>query len=151
MLTIVPPDEFSYSAGEFLARVVAELFGAASTTVQYAPDDERMRAAVAAARDALPEARSRFLAGEFGPERHLIVKHRLTRGEATELIWSTVTTWPDPRRLHGVSMSDAEIDPSIRTGRPTMVREPEIVDWGVWIDGQGIVTGGWTNKVLTGE
>ncbi|WP_426503792.1 DUF2314 domain-containing protein [Dactylosporangium sp. McL0621] len=151
LLTIVPPDEFPYSAGEFLARVAADLFGAQSTTVQYAPDDERMRAAVAAAREALPEARTRFLAGEFGPELHLIVKHRITRGDATELIWSTVTTWPDPRRLHGVSMSDAEIDPSVRTGRPTMVRDPEIVDWAVWVDGDGIVEGGWTNRVLTGE
>jgi hypothetical protein len=151
ILTVVPPDEFSYSAGEFLAGVVGDLFGAQSTTVQYAPDDARMQAAVATAREALPEARRRFQAGEFGPERHLIVKHRLTRGDATELIWSTVTTWPDPRRLHGVSMSDAEIDPGMRTGRPTMVREPEIVDWGVWVDGEGIVEGGWTNRVLTGE
>ncbi|GAA3453052.1 DUF2314 domain-containing protein [Dactylosporangium matsuzakiense] len=151
LLTVVPPDGFAFSAGEFLARVVAELFGTQSTAVRYAPDDERMQAAVATARDALPQARTRFLAGEFGPERHLIVKHRLTRGEATELIWSTVTTWPDPRRLHGVSMSDAEIDPLVRTGRPTMVREAEIVDWGVWVDGDGIVEGGWTNAVLTGE
>ncbi|WP_433617732.1 DUF2314 domain-containing protein [Dactylosporangium sp. CA-139114] len=151
LLTIIPPDEFPYSAGEFLAQVVDELFGVRSTTVRYAPDDERMREAVASAREALPAARTRFLAGEFGPERHLIVKHRLTRGEATELIWSAVTTWPDPRRLHGVSMSDAEIDPAVRTGRPTLVRDPEIVDWGVWIDGEGIVEGGWTNAVLTGE
>ncbi|WP_433044219.1 DUF2314 domain-containing protein [Dactylosporangium sp. CS-033363] len=143
LLTVGPPEGFAYSAGEFLARVPAELFG-----VQ--PGNEADEA-VATARAGLPAARERFLAGEFGVERHLVVKHRLTRGEATELIWSTVTTWPDPRRLHGVSMSDAEIDPAVRTGRPTMVREPEIVDWGVWSDGAGIVEGGWTNAVPAGE
>ncbi|MFI5910125.1 DUF2314 domain-containing protein [Dactylosporangium sp. NPDC051541] len=151
VLTVVPPDGFSFSAGEFLARVAAELFGVESTSVRHAPDDERMQAAVATAREALPQARTRFLAGEFGQDQHLIVKHRLTRGEATELIWSTVTLWPDARRLHGVSMSDAEIDPAVRTGRPTVVREPEVVDWGVWVDGEGIVEGGWTNAVLAGE
>ncbi|WP_432972000.1 DUF2314 domain-containing protein [Dactylosporangium sp. CA-233914] len=148
-LTVVPPDEYPSSAGEFFAGVVADLFGAEPTTVRYAPADERMEAAVATAREALPSARSRFLAGEFGGERHLIVKHRLQRGEDTELVWSTVTAWPDPRRLHGVSMSDARIDPGVRTGRPVVVRGPAIVDWGVWIDGEGIVEGGWTNRLLT--
>ena len=104
----------------------------------------------AAARAALPQARARFLDQTITAPGQLIVKHGLT-GHATqrEYVWSTVTGWPDPGRIHGVSMSDAETDPTVRAGRPTSVDAATVVDWGIWVDGRGIIEGGWTNQLLS--
>ncbi|MEV6930531.1 DUF2314 domain-containing protein [Dactylosporangium sp. NPDC051485] len=149
LLTVLPPDDFPASAGEFFAGVSAALFGTRGTSVRHTESGDAMDAAIATARETLPQARTRFLGDEFGPaKQHLIVKHRLHNAQGTEFVWSTVTAWPTPRRLHGVCMSDAQIDPSVRTGRPVMVEESVIVDWAVWVDGEGIVEGGWTNRVL---
>jgi len=147
-LTVVPPDDFPASSGEFLAQVCTVLFDTPSTSVLRSQHDEEMEAAIETARAALPSARVRFLAGEIEPPAHLLVKHRLGTEETDEFVWSTVTSWTDPERLHGVSMSDAETDPSVRSGRPAYVEVEDIVDWGIWIDGEGIIEGGWTNRLL---
>jgi hypothetical protein len=149
-LTVVPPDTFLRSAGEFLTSVSAALFGDPGSAVRRAPRDARMDAAIAAARAALPQARARFLDQTITGPGQLIVKHGLT-GHATqrEYVWSTVTGWPDPGRIHAVSMSDAETDPTVRAGRPTSVDAATVVDWGIWVDGRGIIEGGWTNQLLS--
>ncbi|MEV4514023.1 DUF2314 domain-containing protein [Dactylosporangium sp. NPDC049525] len=149
-LTVVPPAAYGRSGGEFLASVSAALLGDPATAVRRAPRDARMDAAIAAARAALPQARARFLGGTIAAPSHLIVKHGLA-GHATqrEYVWSTVTGWPDPSRIAGVSMSDAETDPAVRAGTPTTVDAATVVDWGVWVDGRGIIEGGWTNKLLS--
>lgn len=128
----------------------AALFGDPATAVRRAPRDARMDAAIAAARAALPEARARFLDATIAAPARLIVKHGLA-GHATqrEYVWSTVTGWPDPARIHGISMSDAETDPAVRAGTPTTVDTATVVDWGIWVDGRGIIEGGWTNKLLS--
>ncbi|WP_460491188.1 hypothetical protein [Dactylosporangium cerinum] len=149
-LTVVPPDTYRLSAGEFLTSVSAALFGGPGSAVRRAPRDARMDAAIAAARAALPQARARFLDRAITAPGQLIVKHGLA-GHATqrEYVWSTVTDWPDPARIHGVSMSDAETDPTVRAGRPTSVDAATVVDWGIWVDGRGIIEGGWTNQLLS--
>ncbi|NUT08400.1 MAG: DUF2314 domain-containing protein [Hamadaea sp.] len=147
-LTVVPPDDFPASSGEFLAQVCAELFDTPSTSVLRSQHSDEMETAIATARAALPSARVRFLAGEIEPPAHLLVKHHLRTEDADEFVWSTVTSWTDPDRLHGVSMSDAETDPTVRAGRPAFVEVADIVDWGIWIDGDGIIEGGWTNRLL---
>jgi hypothetical protein len=149
-LTVVPPAADGRSPGEFLTAVSAALLGDPATAVRRAPRDARMDAAIAAARAALPQARARFLDGTIAAPSHLIVKHGLA-GHATqrEYVWSTVTGWPDPARIDGVSMSDAETDPAVRTGTPTTVDAATVVDWGIWVDGRGIIEGGWTNKLLS--
>ncbi len=149
-LTVVPPYTSERPAGEFLTSVSAALFGDPASAVRRAPRDARMDAAIAAARAALPQARERFLGATITAPTQLIVKHGLA-GHATqrEYVWSTVTGWPDPARIHGVSMSDAETDPAVRAGTPTTVDTATVVDWGIWVDGRGIVEGGWTNKLLS--
>ncbi|GAA3195958.1 DUF2314 domain-containing protein [Dactylosporangium siamense] len=149
-LTVVPPDTYRWSAGEFLTSVSAALFGEPGSAVRRAPRDARMDAAIATARAALPQARARFLDRTITAPGQLIVKHGLA-GHATqrEYVWSTVTDWPDPERIHGVSMSDAETDPTVRAGRPTSVDAATVVDWGIWVDGRGIIEGGWTNQLLS--
>lgn len=147
-LTVVPLGGADRPPGEFLTAVSAALFGDPATAVRRAPRDARMDAAIAAARAALPEARARFLQQAITAPASLIVKHGLS-GPAREYVWSTVIGWPDPSRIHGVSMSDAETDPTVRAGTPTTVDAAAVVDWGIWADGRGIIEGGWTNRLLS--
>ena len=151
LLTVVPPNDFGASAGEFYVAVCAELFGSSATTIKRSPSSDEMAAAVETARAELPSARARFVDGAIAAPRHLIVKHELTDGHGSEYVWSSVTEWTDPDLAYGVSMSDAEIDPGVRVGRPTRVPTETIIDWGVWVDGQGIIEGGWTNRLLQEE
>lgn len=148
-LTVLPPAAYGRSGGECLASVSAALFGEPASAVRRAPRDARINAAIAAARAALPEARARFLGGTVAASS-LIVKHGLAgHGTQREYVWSTVTAWPDPSRIHGVSMSGAETDPAVRAGRPTSIDAATVVDWGVRVDGRGIIEGGWTNRLLS--
>jgi hypothetical protein len=46
-------------------------------------------------------------------------------------------------------MNDAHLDRRIRVGRPVRVDVATVVDWALWIDGEGIIEGGWTNTLLS--
>lgn len=151
-LTVRAPDAFARSAGEFHLMVVHDLFGADEGAIRHTdPDDEGMASAIETARSCLDVARTRFLAGEFQHRTLLIVKYRLEAGDGIEYPWLFVTEWSDPGRLRGSSAVDAESDPSIRVGRPVATTADAVADWGVWVDGDGIVEGGWTNAYLEGR
>jgi uncharacterized protein YegJ (DUF2314 family) len=152
-LTVRPPDSYARSAGEFLAEVVDSLFAVSESTMGYLePDDPGMAAAVATARSCLDVARRRLLAGELEHHRLLMVKWRLDVDDGSaEFPWMFVTDWSDPAWIAGSSAVDAHADPSIRVGRPVRVRAEDVVDWGLFVDGDGIVEGGWTNAYLQGD
>lgn len=151
-LTVRAPDTFGRSSGEFHQAVVEDLFGAEDGEIRYTDgDDDDMRVAMETARGCLDVARARFEAGEFQHRTLLMVKYRLQVDEHVEFPWMFVTDWSDPERLHGPSAVDAEADPTIRIGRPVAIDADEIADWGVWVDGDGMVEGGWTNAVLQGD
>jgi hypothetical protein len=151
-LTVRAPDDYGRSAGEFHLSVVHDLFGADEGEIRYTEsDDEGMRAAIETARSCLDVARERFLAREFEHRRLLIVKYRLEVGDQVEFPWLFVTDWSDPNRLVGSSAVDAEHDPTIRTGRPVSTTLDLVADWGVWVDGGGVIEGGWTNAYLQGD
>jgi hypothetical protein len=59
-----------------------------------------------------------------------------------------VTSWPAADLIVGTCMNDAHLDRRIRVGRPVRVDVATVVDWALWVDGEGIVEGGWTNKIL---
>lgn len=149
-LTVVPPDDYPHSAGEFVATMSAALFGATESHIRWTTANDEMERAMATARAGLPQARARFIAGAIAAPRHLIVKHGLPVPDGgVEYVWSAVTAWPVPERLNAVSMSDAESDPTFRSGRPVHIGADAVVDWAVWIDGEGVIEGGWTNRLLT--
>jgi hypothetical protein len=148
-LTVLPPDDFPASAGEFIGAVCAALFGPADDEIRYGRRDDAMEAAIATARGALPEARARFLADRLPPRAHLMVKYGLHRDGRTEYVWATVTSWTDPDTVVGTSTNDAQLDPSGRVGRLVRIAAAEVIDWAYWIDGEGVVEGGWTTEVLT--
>jgi hypothetical protein len=147
-LTVLPPDDYPASAGEHITRVCDDLLGLATDEIRHAPPSRTMDAAIDSARAMLPVARERFLADSLPTRARLIVKHELCVQGSREYVWATVNSWPEPDRIVGTCMNDARLDSAIRTGRPVRVDATTVIDWAVWIDGEGIVEGGWTNQAL---
>jgi len=149
-VSIQPPDDYPASAGEFMAGVHATLFGQAGHPIRPLAPSAEMDRAIHAAREALPEVRARFLAGDLPPRAQLMIKHGIAARGQAEYPWAYVTSWADPGRVMGNSADDATLDPAVRAGRPIVVDAGAIIDWAIWIDGKGIVEGGQTNVIARG-
>ena len=147
-LTIVPPVDWAGSSGEFFADVCQRLWGAAPADVRTSYDQDAMEKAIATARERLDDARRRFLDQPPKQGSHLIVKHRLAAPGGHEYVWAFVTDWSKPGTIRGHSANDAEHDPSVRVGRPVVIDAEDVIDWAIWVDGEGIAEGGWTDAVL---
>lgn len=150
-LTMLPPDDYPASAGEHLAASCAALFGAADPDVRWLAPSEAMEQAISTARESLPGARARLIAGELPPEARLMVKHRIRAADGDEYIWAYVTSWAEPETALGSCADDAVREPRTRAGRPVVIDTGTIIDWAIWTDGQGIVEGGWTNQVALNQ
>jgi hypothetical protein len=150
-LSVQPPDDYPASAGEFLAGLCAALFGQHELQIRHLAPSDEMERAMQAAREALPAVRARFLAGDLPPRAQLMIKHEILVPGQAEYPWAYVTSWADPARILGNSAGDATLDPGIRAGRPIVVAAETIIDWAIWIDGQGIVEGGQTNVIAQGR
>jgi hypothetical protein len=151
-LTVLPPADFPASAGEFMAQACEQLFGGGERDIRYVPSSPAMDEAMATARAGLPQIRHRLLHGGIPLGAQLIVKHRLDVPDGgAEYVWAFVTSWSDPDRLVATCADDGEHDPGWRAGRPVRIDVEAVVDWAVWVDGQGIVEGGVTNAVLFAE
>lgn len=146
-LTIQPPDDVQGSAGEYFAYACSQVFGASERVVAYVPETVAMEQAIQEALETLPAARSRFLEGSIPLRARLMIKFRLQAADGSEYPWAYVNSWKDPATVLGSAASDAIRDPAVRAGRPIAVNADTIVDWGIWIDGQGIIEGGFTNAV----
>jgi uncharacterized protein YegJ (DUF2314 family) len=147
-LTIIPPVHWAGSSGEFFADVCQRLWGAAPSDVRTSYDEDAMDEAIATARASMGEARRRFLDQPPTQGSHLIVKHRLTGAGGNEYVWAFVTDWSKEDTIRGHSANDAAFDPSVRVGRPVVIDTADVIDWAIWLDGQGIVEGGWTDRIL---
>lgn len=144
-LTVQPPDDFQSSIGEYLAHACAEVFGDPVREVRYLSPTGDMERVIRAARAALPAVRDRFIGGDLPLDARLMVKHALKTPTGTEYPWVYVNSWADPATVLGNSAADAVRDPRVREGRPIVISADSIIDWAVWIDGEGIVEGGATN------
>ncbi len=147
-LTVLPPDDYSASAGEFMASVVGALFGSSAPDVRRVRRSDAMQAAIQTARDLLPQARQRINSDDFDLNARLMIKYEIQSGSGSEYVWLYVTSWPAPETILGAWANDAVSDPTIRVGRPAVVPAGRIVDWGVRLDGQGFVEGAWTQHLL---
>ena len=146
-LTVQPPDDYRGSAGEYMSDVCAVLFGALEPDVRYLARSGAMDQAMRTAKESLPAARDRFLAGDLPPQARLMVKYEIAAAGGSEYPWAYVTSWKSPEKVLGSSAEDTLKDPVIRAGRPIVIDAATIIDWAVWIDGQGIVEGGQTNAI----
>jgi hypothetical protein len=146
-LTIRPPDDYPASAGEYLTHACREVFGENGRQVRYLPPTDSMEQAFGTARAALPSIRTRFLGGDLPLSARLMVKHAVNAAGGTEYVWAYVNSWADPATVLGSSAADAVSDPQVRAGRPIVIDVAAVVDWAVWVDGQGIIEGGATNTL----
>jgi uncharacterized protein YegJ (DUF2314 family) len=147
-LIVTAPVDYPASAGEFLTAVCRSVFGPEEEEITFASDPSAMQRAIESARAELDKARTRFLQRELPSGSHLIVKYRVAVPVGNEYVWAFVTAWSEDGTIRGSSANDAELDRTIRVGRPVVVREDDVVDWAVWADGRGIVEGGWTEGAL---
>lgn len=147
-LTLSPPVDYPGSPGEYVADACAALFGAAEQEIRYARPSDEMAQAVDTARAGLTVIRDRFLGEELPPNAQLLVKYGLPAEDGQEFVWAYVTSWFSPDHIFAASASDARCDPTVRVGRPVLIDTAEVVDWAVWVDGRGVVEGGWTDAAL---
>ncbi|WP_434741089.1 DUF2314 domain-containing protein [Micromonospora sp. SH-82] len=146
-LSLLPPPGHPGPVGQYYAAACATLFAGIQPDVRYSRPRDAMSKAIATARAGLDDVRSRLLADALGAETQLVVKYPLPGDEGPEYVWAGVTSWDDPERITGASVSDAATDPTVRIGAPVVVAVTDVVDWAL-LGPDGVVEGGWTQAVL---
>jgi hypothetical protein len=96
------------------------------------------------ARQTLPEARSRFLRGDLPPGGRLMVRYETA--DTDEFQWARVQSSEDSG--HAVVRDiGRELASGVRTGPPVSIDTGQIADWGIWVDGRGVIEGAGTGGV----
>ncbi len=140
-LTICPPACWDASWEDFIADTCHAMFGFEKPHWHYIPEFGALVDALAKAAQTLPEARSRFLSGDLPHGGRLMVRYDAE--DADELRWAKVESWEDAG--HAVIRDiGRELAPGVRLGLPVAIEVRFIVDWGIWVDGNGVVEGAGT-------
>jgi hypothetical protein len=140
-LTVCPPACWDTSWEDFIADTCHAMFAFEKPPWYYIPEFGALVDALAKAAQTLPEARSRFLSGDLPPDGRLMVRYNAA--DADELRWATVESWEDAG--HAVIRDiGRELAPGVRLGPPVAIEARFIADWGIWVDGSGVVEGAGT-------
>jgi hypothetical protein len=137
-LTICPPASWDTSWEDFIADTCHGMFGFEKPRWHYIPEFGALLDALAKASKTLPEARSRFLRGDLPPGGRLMVRHE-TPGSG-ELWWARVEFWEDAGHAV-VRDTGRELTSGVRLGPPVAIETGQILDWGIWVDGKGVIEG----------
>ncbi len=143
-LTVCPPADWDTSWEDFVADTCHAMFGFEKPPWHYIPEFGALMDALAQAKQTLPEARSRFLDGDLPLGGRLMVRYE-TAGSG-ELWWARVESWEDAGHAL-VHDTGRELTPGVRPGPPVTIETRQIADWGVWVDGQGVVEGAGTEGI----
>lgn len=137
-LTVCPPACWDTSWEDFIADTCHGMFGFEKPRWHYIPEFGALVDALAKAAQTLPEARSRFLSGDLPPGGRLMVRY--DAADAGELRWAKVESWEDAG--HAVIRDTGrELAPGVRPGPLVAIETRLIADWGIWVDGSGVVEG----------
>ena len=137
-LTVCPPACWDMSWEDFIADTCHAMFAFEKPPWRYIPGFGALVDALAKAAQTLPEVRSRFLSGELPPGGRLMVRY--DAADADELRWARVESWEDAG--HAVIRDTGrELAPGVRLGPPVAIETRFIADWGIWVDGSGVVEG----------
>jgi hypothetical protein len=91
-----------------------------------------------------PAARSRFLRGDLPTGGRLMVRHETA--DTDELRWAKVESWEDAG--HAVVRDiGRELTPGVRPGPSVTIETRQIADWGIWVDGRGVIEGAGSEGV----
>ena len=140
-LTVCPPACWDMSWEDFIADTCHAMFAFEKPPWHYIPEFGALVDALAKAAQTLPEVRSRFLSGDLPPGGRLMVRY--DAADADELRWARVESWEDAG--HAVIRDTGrELAPGVRLGPPVAIETRFIADWGIWVDGSGVVEGAGT-------
>ena len=142
-LTVCPPASWYMSWEDFIADTCHAMFGFEKPRWHYIPEFGALMDALAKAAQTLPEARSRFLGGDLPPGGRLMVRY--DAADADELRWARVESWEDAGRAV-IRDTGRELAPGVRLGPPVAIETRFIADWGIWVDGSGVVEGAGTES-----
>ena len=143
-LTVCPPACWDTSWEDFIADTCHAMFAFEKPPWHYIPEFGALVDALAKAAQTLPEARSRFLNGDLPPDGRLMVRYNAA--DADEHRWARVESWEDAG--HAVIRDiGRELAPGVRLGPPVAIETRFIADWGIWVDGSGVVEGASTEGV----
>jgi len=143
-LTVCPPATWDASWEDFVADTCHGMFGFEKPPWHYIPELGALLDAVDKAKQTLPEARSRFLRGDLPANGRLMVRHETE--DADEFRWARVESWEDAGKVV-VCDTGRELTPGVRPGPPVTIDTGQIADWGIWVDGRGVVEGADTEGV----
>jgi hypothetical protein len=143
-LTVCPPASWDESWEDFVADTCHAMFGFEKPSWHYIPELGAFLDALDTAKQTLPEARSRFLRGDLPPGGRLMVRHDTE--DADELRWARVESWEDAGTVV-VCDTGRELTPGVRPSPPVTIDAGQIADWGIWVDGRGVVEGAGTEGV----
>ena len=143
-LTVCPPASWEMSWEDFVSETCDAMFGFEKPRWHYIPEFGALIDALAHAKETLPEARSRYLVGDLPPGGHLMVRYDKAGSDA--LWWARVESWDDAGHAI-VRDTGQELTPGVRPGPPVTIETRQITDWGVWVDGRGVVEGAGTEGI----
>jgi hypothetical protein len=140
-LTVCPPSSWAMDWQDFIASTCHALFGFEKPRGHYIPELSALLDAVADATRTLPQARSRFLRGDLPPGGQLMVRHGTA--DTSEFWWAKVESWESAEHAI-VRDTGRELAPGVRPSSPVTIKTRQIADWGIWVDGMGIIEGART-------
>jgi hypothetical protein len=71
---------------------------------------------------------------------------RRERADTDELRWARVDSWEDAE--HAVVRDiGRELTSGMRPGPPVAIKTRQVADWGIWVDGRGVIEGADTEGV----
>ena len=143
-LTVCPPASRDMSWEDFIADTCHAMFGFEKPRWHYIPEFGALLDATGKATQTLPEARSRFLRGDLPPGGRLMVRHETA--DTNEFRWAKVESWEDAGRAV-VCDTGRELTSGVRPGPPVAIETGQIADWGIWVDGRGVIEGAATEGV----
>jgi len=143
-LTVCPPASWDTSWEDFVADTCRAMFGFEKPRWHYIPEFGALLDAIGKATQTLPEVRSRFLRGDLPPGGRLVVRHETADTE--EFRWAKVESWEDAGHAV-VRGTGRELTSGVRPGPPVTIETRQIADWGIWVDGRGVIEGAATEGV----
>jgi hypothetical protein len=144
-LTVCPPACWDTSWEDFVAHTCHGMFGFEKPRWHYIPEFGALVDALAKAAQTLPQARSRFLRGDLPPGGRLMVRY--DAADADELRWARLESW-DGAGHAVIRDTGRELAPGVRLGPPVTIETKHITDWGIWVDGSGVVEGADTEGAV---
>lgn len=145
-LTIAPPAGTRIEHGEWIYRVLMDLFGMVESVENIRGDDERMEIAHRRALAELPVARKRFLDG-LPVGAKLYVKHGfLVHEDEHEYMWILVNSW-NGSQIDGQLSNNPRHRLDLSVGQAVGISEEDVFDWMIsYPDGRE--EGNYTTRVL---